>query len=262
MTEFSSYAPGTPCWVDLLSPDMDASTAFYSSVFGWSSEDQFDDDGNRVYVTMKLDGKVVAGIGGQPPGAEGVPPFWNTYVAADDLDATVAAATEAGGSVHMPPMQVMDAGHMAVIADPTGAVFSVWKAGDHFGAEVANVANSWSWNELMTRDIDAALPFYSTVFGWEYEPQDMGDFTYHVIAGGENGGLGGLMTMPAEVPEMVPNHWAVYFLVADTDATAELVSGSGGQVVQPPMDIPGVGRSAVFADSIGGMFQTLQPTDG
>ena len=262
MTEFTSYAPGTPCWVDVMSPDLGASTAFYSAVFGWTGEDRFDDEGNRVYVTLRLDGKVVAGIGGQPPGMGDAPAIWNTYVASDDVAATVAAAEAAGGSVMMPPMQVMGEGHMAIITDPGGAVISVWQAADHIGAEVANVANTWSWNELMTRDLDAALPFYAAVFGWTYDPQDMGDFVYQVIAGGESGGLGGLMPMPADVPDMVPNHWAVYFMVDDTDATAELVRANGGQVVTEPFDIPGVGRSAVFHDPLGGSFQTLQPAMG
>ena len=77
-----------------------------------------------------------------------------------------------------------------------------------------------------------------------------------------SGGLGGLMPMPADVPDMVPNHWAVYFMVDDTDATAELVRASGGQVVTEPFDIPGVGRTAVFHDPHGGSFQTLQPAMG
>ena len=262
MTEFSSYAPGTPCWVDLMSPDVDASTAFYTAVFGWTAEDRFDDEGTRVYVTLRLDGKAVAGIGGQPPGMGEMPAIWNTYVSSDDVAATVARAEAAGGSVMMPPMQVMEEGHMAIIADPTGAAISIWQPGNHFGAEIANVANTWSWNELMTRDLDAALPFYSAVFGWEYEGQDMGDFVYQVIAGGESGGLGGLMPMPPDVPDMVPNYWGVYFMVDDTDATAELVAAHGGQLVNGPMDIPGVGRNAVFHDPLGGNFQTLQPEMG
>lgn len=260
MPEFSAHAPGSPCWVDLMSPDVDASTAFYTAVFGWTADDEHDDEGTRVYVTFRRDGKVVAGLGGQPPGMGEMPPIWNTYVASDDLEATVAAATAAGGSVMMPPMQVMDAGHMAIIADPGGAAISLWKPGEHIGAEVANEPNTWSWSELMTRDLDAALPFYTAVFGWTYDSQDMGPMgAYHVIEGGEYGGWGGLMAMPPDMPDMVPNHWAVYFMAADTDATAALVTGNGGQVVQEPFDIPGVGRTAVFHDPHGGSFQTLQP---
>lgn len=262
MPEFTSHAVGSPCWVDLMSPDVDASKSFYEAVFGWTGDDELDPEGNRVYVTFRLDGKVVAGLGGQPPGTDEMPAIWNTYVCVDDPDETVAAATEAGGSVMMPPMQVMDAGHMAIIADPTGAAISLWKPGEHFGAEVCNEPDTWSWNELMTRDVDAARAFYSAVFGWEYDSMDMGPGgMYHVIRGGEHGGWGGLMAMPAEMPDMVPDHWGVYFTVADTEATSGKVTSNGGHVVQPPMDIPGVGRMTTFHDPQSGSFATLQPAD-
>ncbi|MDH3306427.1 MAG: VOC family protein, partial [Acidimicrobiia bacterium] len=197
MPVFESYPAGTPCWIDLMSPDVDASKSFYQSVFGWDAEDNFDDEGNRIYTQFKQGDHIVAGLGGQAPGMEGMPAFWNTYIASDDVAATAAAVTEAGGTVMMPPMQVMDAGHMAIFADPTGAAFSVWQANEHRGAGIANEPNTWSWNELMSRDIDTAKDFYSAVFGWEYEAMDMGPGgTYHVIKGGEHNGLGGLMAMP------------------------------------------------------------------
>ncbi len=259
MAEFTSHAAGTPSWVDLMSPDVDASKAFYQAVFGWDAEDMFDPDGNQIYTNFRLDGKNVAGLGGQPPGMGEMPAIWNTYIAVDDAAAAADKVTAAGGSVMMPSMQVMEAGHMAVFADPTGAAFSVWQAGEHIGAEVGNIPNTYSWNELMSRDIDTAKDFYAEVFGWTYDTQDMGTGPYHVIAGGSNEGMGGLMGMPAEVPDMVPNHWAVYFMVADTAATIEKVTANGGTVVVPPMDIPGVGRMATVHDPAGGNFSTLQP---
>jgi predicted enzyme related to lactoylglutathione lyase len=259
--EFTFHPPGAPSWVDLMSPDVDGSKTFYTAVFGWDAEDQFDDDGNRVYVMFRLDGKSVAGLGGQPPGMPpGMPAVWNSYVATDDVAATAAEVTDAGGTVVMPPMQVFDSGEMAIFTDPTGATFSVWRAIEHIGAEVGNEPDTYSWNELMTRDIDAALAFYTSVFGWSYEPQDMGPAgTYHVIAGGESGGLGGLMAMPPDVPEQVPNHWGVYFTVADVDATIQAITAGGGQIVNGPMDIPGVGRTATAHDPAGGNFNIMQP---
>jgi predicted enzyme related to lactoylglutathione lyase len=83
--------------------------------------------------------------------------------------------------------------------------------------------------------------------------------TYSVIEGGENGGLGGLMNMPPEVPDVVPNFWAVYFTVADLEATIGAVTDNGGQVVNGPMSIPGVGTMATVHDPLGGAFQVLQP---
>lgn len=262
MPDFASHAAGSPCWVDLMSPDVDASKAFYTSVFGWDAEDQHDDEGNRVYVMFSLDGKSVAGLGGQPPGMGEMPAIWNTYVATDDCAATAAKVQAAGGTVMMPPMAVFDSGEMAIFTDPTGAAFSVWKAGVHIGAEVCNEPNTWSWSELMSRDIDTARAFYAQVFGWTYADQDMGTMIYHVIEGGENQGWGGLMAMPPEVPDMVPNHWSVYFTVADVDATVGAVKAAGGQVVVEPMAIPGVGTTATVHDPAGGNFALMQPEAG
>lgn len=260
MPEFSSHPAGTPNWVDLMSPDVDASKAFYSAVFGWDAEDQHDDDGNRVYVMFSLDGKSVAGLGGQPPGMGNMPPIWNTYIASDDPQATADKVEANGGTVMMPPMQVFDSGSMAIFTDPTGAAFSVWKPGDHKGAEIANEPDTWSWNELLTRDVEAAKSFYSQVFGWTYEGMDMGPMgTYNVVEGGENNGLGGLMAMPPDMPDQVPNHWGVYFTVSDVKTTLDAVREAGGQVVQEPFEAPGVGHIAIAHDPAGGSFSLLQP---
>ncbi len=262
MPTFESYEPGTPCWVDLMSPDPEASKAFYGTVFGWDAEDQFDDDGNRVYVNFLLDGAVVAGMSEQPPPMKGMPALWSTYVCVDDAAAAAQRVEDAGGMVAMPPMQVMDVGHMAVFADPAGAMFSVWQPLAHKGAAVANDPNTWSWNELNTRDIESSLPFYSAVFGWEFDSQDMPMGTYHVIRGGEYGGLGGLMSMPPGVPEQVPNHWMVYFAVTDAAATVEKIQGAGGTIGQEPFAIPGVGTMAVIHDPHMGSFSIMQPEAG
>jgi predicted enzyme related to lactoylglutathione lyase len=260
MTEFDSHPPGTPNWIDLMSPDVDASKAFYAAVFGWDMSDEFDDDGNRIYTMCRVDGKNVAGIGGQPPGMpEGMPPVWNSYVSVADAEATTGAAVGAGGSVMMPPMQVMEAGTMAILSDPTGAAFSIWQPGQHIGIELGNEPNTLTWNELMTRDLDSAKEFYGKVFGWTYDVMEMPTGPYNVIEGGENGGLGALMGMPPDVPEQVPNHWGVYFAVASVDDSIAKVETAGGQVVMPPMDIPGVGRMTVVHDTAGGAFSLMQP---
>ncbi len=260
MAEFSSHPPGRPCWVDLMSPDVDASVAFYKAVFGWDAEDEFDDDGTRVYVSFSLDGKATAGLGGQQPGMEGMPAIWNTYIATDDCAATAEKVTAAGGTVMMPPMQVMAAGEMAIFADPTGAAFSVWKAGEHAGVELGNIANTYSWSELLSRDIETAKTFYSQVFGWEYDVGAMPDGSYNLIKGGDEG-WGGLMAMPAEMPDMVPNHWATYFTVTDLDETLGKVTGAGGSIVVEPFDIPNIGRSATCHDPHGGNFSLMQPVE-
>ncbi|MFV0307700.1 MAG: VOC family protein [Desertimonas sp.] len=258
MSRFTSYPAGSPCWVDLMTPDVDRGKAFYTAVFGWEPVDSVDPTGTVVYTNFMLGGQTVAGMGATAPGMAPMA-IWNTYIATADAAATAAAVTAAGGSVMMPPMAVFDAGTMAVFTDPTGAAFSVWQAGEHVGASVANEADTWSWNELLTRDVESAKAFYTSVFGWSYEDQPMSDGAYTVIAGGDNGGYGGVMSMPPELPDEVPNHWMVYFFVDDVDAVAARVTAAGGTIANGPFDVPGVGRIAVVHDDQNGSFSLMQP---
>ena len=259
MPTFTAYEPGTPCWVDLMTSDVDGAKTFYGALFGWEAEDQRDGD-EIVYTTFTLGGQSVAGLMATPPEAQGMPTVWTSYIAVDDAEAAQRKVEQAGGTVIRPTMQAMTAGHLGVFADPTGAVFATWQPIEHKGADVANEPDTWSWNELVTRDVDAAKDFYASVFGWQYDSMDMGGGSmYHVIAGGEYGGLGGLMQMPAEFPPMVPNHWAVYFMVADLDDRVAKVTSNGGKVVNPPMAVPGVGTMAHVHDPAGGAFAMLRP---
>jgi uncharacterized protein len=253
MPEFTSYSAGTPCWVDLASPDVAASLAFYGPLFGWEGEDQGEEAGH--YTMLKLRGKAVGAVT-PPMGGEGQPPAWTTYVSVDDADATVKAAKAAGGTVFVEPMDVMTVGRMAVMADPSGAVIAIWQPRDFAGAELANETGSLCWNELQTRDTKAAAPFYQAVFGWKPEAfEGMGEYT--VFNAGDRG-IGGMMPMPAEVPPQVPPHWLVYFAVDDCDATVAQATGLGGATMVPPMDIP-PGRFSVLADPHGAVFAVIKP---
>lgn len=262
MVTRTSYEHGTPSWIDLMTPDVDGARAFYGGLFGWTADETTDDDGALLYVNLRKDGKLVAGLGEQPPEMAGMPPVWSTYVAVDNVDDVLEKVPAAGGTVMMPGMDVMeDVGRMAIFHDPTGAVIGLWQAGTHLGAERVNEPDTWFWNELLTRDVDTAKAFYSAVFDWDWNGMDMGPMgTYHVVAGGESDGLAGMMAMPAEMPEQVPNHWMIYVMVADADATAARAVELGGQVVQPPFDTP-VGRQAVLHDPAGGSFSIMQPAD-
>ncbi|HKJ56540.1 MAG TPA: VOC family protein [Nitriliruptoraceae bacterium] len=261
MATRTHYDAGTPCWIDLSTPDVDAAKEFYSSLFGWSSEDVFDDDGVRIYTNFTRDGKVLAGMAQHQPEMDGMPAMWNTYVATEDVAATAAAVAGAGGQVMLPPMEVMTEGSMAVFADPTGAVVSVWQAADHIGAQIVNEPGAWSWNELMTRDLDAARAFYDAVFGWQTDAMDMGDMgTYHVVRGGKEG-IAGMMAMPDDMPAQVPNHWGIYILVDDAQAVVTRVTELGGTVAFGP-ESSAVGVLATLHDPQGGSFSVMQaPTE-
>ena len=161
MGKRSSYEQGTFSWVDLATPDAAAAKEFYGKLFGWSFEDvPVGDDG--VYVMASVDGANVGAISQ----AEG-PPRWNSYITVDDVDAMTEKADEAGATVHSKPFDVMDAGRMSVIQDPSGGVVSLWQAKDTHGAEVVNVHGALTWNDLMTYDVGEAAEFYAELLGWE-----------------------------------------------------------------------------------------------
>src|SRR5688500_6321838 len=158
MLERDGYPAGVPCWIDTAQPDVDAAVDFYRGLFGWDFEDRMPADAPGHYFVAKLRGRDVAAVGSQPEGAP-PDPVWNTYVWVDDADATAAKGCDAGGAVLTELFDVLDAGRMAVCADPVGAVFCLWQAGTHRGAQIVNEPNSWNWSDLNTRDVAGAKAF-------------------------------------------------------------------------------------------------------
>jgi len=253
--EMTSYQPGTPSWVDIGVPDMDAAVAFYGALFGWEFTEGAEETGG--YRQALLNGKSVAGFG---PKMDPGPPFWATYIATDDADAVAAKVTDAGGQVVVPPMDVMDFGRMAVFTDDTGAFFSVWQAGSHPGAELVNEPNTLTWNELNTRNAEEAKAFYGAVFGWTSETSESPMMTYtEWFRDGDV--IGGMMHMGPQFPAEVPNNWLVYFAVEDTDAAVAKVTELGGSVMMQPMTIE-AGRFAVVGDAAGAPFAVITLAPG
>jgi predicted enzyme related to lactoylglutathione lyase len=255
MSETTSYAPGTPCWVDLGSPDLDASIEFYGTLFGWDVPASENAEQTGGYRQAMLRGKPVAGM--MPLMQEGQPPAWSTYVSVADAAVVADKVRDAGGAVIAEPMEVLDLGKMAVFTDPTGAFFGVWQPGSFVGAEVVNEPGALSWNELNARDLGAAKEFYGAIFGWTFEDQDMGAAgSYTTINLGGNP-VGGILSMTERgVPAEVPPHWQLYFAVEDTDAMVERAKQGGGSVMVEPIDVP-VGRFAILTDPHGASFAVI-----
>ena len=255
--EMTSYEPGVPSWIDLGTPDIEKAAAFYSGLFGWNCPEGPEEAGG--YRVCDIGGKLVAGLGPQQnPG----PPVWSVYVNVASADDTSAAVTANGGQVFVPPMDVMDAGRMAVFADPVGAVFSVWQPGIHPGAQLVNEPGTFSWAELVTTDVAASKAFYGAVFGWgaETHGDGPGAYTEWKVSGRS---ISGMMEKPPMMPAEVPPHWGVYFSVNGTEDAVARVTQLGGAVVSPPMDVE-PGRFAVVADPAGAVFNviTLNPDVG
>lgn len=246
--------PGAPCWIDLSSSDPAGSRAFYGALLGWTATEPDEQFGG--YAQFLREGAPVAGVMATGPG--GVPDVWTVYLASQDADKTVAAATAAGASALVPPMPVADLGTMAVLAGPDGAVVGVWQAGTFDGFGVLAEAGAPSWFELHTRDYERAVGFYRDVFGWDTEvASDAPEFRYTTLGRGADQAAG-VMDSTAFLPEGTPAHWTVYFGVADADATVARVGELGGTVVTPPEDTP-YGRLATVTDPSGAVFRLIAP---
>ena len=269
MTERDRYIPGVPCWVDTSQPDPEAAVQFYSGLFGWEFEDVMPPGADGSYFIGRMRGGDVAAVGSITNDAEPVA-VWNTYIWSDSVDAVASLVAGAGGGVLAEPFDVMDAGRMAVFADPEGAVFNVWQAKQHRGAQIVNEPGSLNFNGLNTRDPEAAKRFYGQVFGWQtlaigggFEAWTLRAYGDHLAldrptirqemvdmgAPGFEDVVATLNAIGDEQPD-TPAHWSVTFAVADADATAEKAQELGGKVVMAPFDAPWV-RTTVIADPQG-----------
>lgn len=257
MPKFEKYAQATPSYVELSAPDPAAGAAFYADLFGWTIAEMPlpEEAGGGVYRQGQLQGDTVSGIGGQMPGMEGHPAFWAVYLTVDDIDAAAAKVEGAGGKVEAPPFDVMDAGRMAAIQDPTGARVNLWQPGTSIGTERANEPGTPIWNELISPDVPSALKFYADVVGLGADVMEMPDGDYTTITNVNGDVVGGAM---APMMEGIPPHWNVYFNVEDADASGAKAVDLGGKVVAPNFDVAGVGRMGFYADPQGAMFAVMQ----
>jgi predicted enzyme related to lactoylglutathione lyase len=246
MGERTSHTPGTFSWTDLATPDLEGAHAFYVDLFGWEHED-FAIAGGGVYRMYRENGKDVAAASAAQ---EGQHPAWLSYVTVEDVDAAAQRAGELGATVMLEPFDVMDAGRMALLQDPTGAVFAVWQAKDNIGAGLVNGPGRLTLNQLNTSDPERAQQFYADLFGWRSERMAEGDRPYWGLYNGET--VNGGMTNLPEGAEM-PSHWLVYFGTADIDAANDRITASGGTVIVPKMPVPG-GEILVAQDPQGAIF--------
>ena len=241
MGERTSHAPGTFSWAELATSDSDAAKAFYTQLFGWTYDDRpIPDDG--VYSMALKDGKVAAALFS----SAGRPPHWNCYVTVESAQDAAKLAEQHGATVVADAFDVMDAGRMAVVTDPTGATLSLWEPGTSIGAEVVNTPGSMTWNDLITADPEQAAAFYEQLFGWTTEAvPDAGG--YRLIKNGDrsNGGI-----MPRGD---YPPSWLPYFGHEDVARLHATIGELGGRAFTDVMPMP-QGSVAVFADPQGAAF--------
>jgi uncharacterized protein len=274
MPERDGYIPGVPCWVDTSQPEPEAALDFYQELFGWEFENVLPPDSPGKYFIARIRGRDVAAVGSVPEGAPSEA-MWNTYIWVESADETASKVRDAGGSVVTEPFDVMGSGRMAVFSDPEGAVFCVWQANEHKGAQIVNEHGSLNFNDLNTRDPEGAKRFYGAVFGWTtlelpggfemWTLPGYGDYLEREVnpdirklteeAGGPKGFedvVASIVPLGDDQPD-TPPHWGVTFAVENADTIAEKAAALGGKVILPPMDAPWV-RMTVIADPQGAIF--------
>ncbi|HVA06136.1 MAG TPA: VOC family protein [Acidimicrobiales bacterium] len=248
---------GSPCWADLWTSDVEGSCRFYADLFGWEAQEPSPEFGG--YFMFTRGGVPVAGgmgdMGDMP--AQNV---WKIYLQTDDIAKTLETAESEGAEVNAPAMAVADLGTQAVLVDPTGAHLGTWQPGTFPGFTVFEEHGAPGWCELFTRDHARAVAFYRSVFHWETDTvADSDEFRYTTMRNpqGDND-LAGIMDASAWLPDGVPAHWSIYWMVDDVDAAVARTTSLGGSVVAGAENTP-YGILATVTDPSGAQFKLRTP---
>jgi predicted enzyme related to lactoylglutathione lyase len=260
MSERTEYAPGEFCWTSLATTDVDGAKAFYGELLGvdWEPAPGVAEE-TGGYGFFVRDGKQIAGMG--PTQQEGQPSAWSSYIKVEDADATAETVEGAGGQVVFGPVDLPnESGRVAMLQDPTGAIVWINQQQEHPGAQLVNEPGTWTWNNLMTRDLDGAQEFYGQLFGWkalhnEEAPPNV--LMWQVEGQRWPEGLGGLMGISDDLPADMPAHWQVYFIVENADEAIRLAESKGAKLGFGPIDVP-VGRLATLVDPQGAVVSIFE----
>lgn len=245
MGQVEDYPHGTFCWVELGTTDPAAAKAFYSALLGWKYADV------PGYTLSRVDGKDVAGLHSHQEQPESRS-HWESSIAVDDVDVTMSSARKLGATIELEPFEIPGAARMAVIAEPSGARVNLWQAAGFAGARLVNEPGAWTWNDLATRDPDAASAFHEGMFGWSFREVAPG---YWSISKGDLL-IGGMRSMDTDPPE-TPPHWMPYFVADDLDRAGAEVERLGGRILVPVREVPS-GRFLVFSDPSGAFAGLLE----
>jgi predicted enzyme related to lactoylglutathione lyase len=250
-TRHGPWPTGTPGWADIVVPDLAVARAFYGPLLGWRFEVR---DGRTQAF---LDDRRVVGLAEFVGHTLPVQPAWCVYLATDDLPATAAAVTDAGGRVVVAPRRVPGLGEVALATDPAGAVFGLWEPVGHTGWDVAAEAGAVVWSEVMVHDQPRALAFYRRVFGYTVDDLSAAGFAYAAVQL-DDAAVAGVGGYSAQAGADAPAAWTVYFGVRDADLAVARVVELGGRVLSPPADST-FGRIAIVAGPFGEVFALMGP---
>jgi predicted enzyme related to lactoylglutathione lyase len=260
MPTIQHHTAGTFCWWELGSSDLEAAWKFYHTLFRWEKRDQLMGP-EQVYRICVLEGQDVGAMyqldSSQPEPKVG--PGWLPYVAVKSADESARLIAAAGGTLLVPPFDVMESGRMALFDDSEGARLAIWEPRQHGGADIVREVGTVCWNELAARNAERARRFYSSALGWKPELKSLGpagDYTYWGVRG-EPKSFAGMLEMSAEWGDIPPS-WMTYIKVGDCDEIAAAARSAGGKVMMGPFEAPGVGRVAMLEDPTGGRFSVIR----
>jgi uncharacterized protein len=245
-------------WYDQMSLDMEGSGAFYKKVVGWTLAPNEMND--QPYTVLKAGDTMVGGLMPIPEDAAkmGARPAWMGYIAVDDVDAWAGKVKAAGGSIYRPPSDIPNIGRFAVMGDPHGAAFIIFKgSADMAPTHDPSKSEHFGWRELHAGDRETDFAFYSGLFGWtKADTFDMGPMGLYQLFNIDGAMAGGMMT---KTPQMPMPHWLYYINVEAADAAAARVKAGGGQVLNGPHQVPGGQWALQALDPQGAMFGLLAP---
>ena len=249
---------GSFVWYEYMAADAKAAADFYARVVGWSAKDA--GMSGLPYTLFAVGSMAVGGLMALPEEARrmGARPGWLGYVGVPDVDAYAAKLVAAGGRVHRAAADIPGVGRFAVVADPQGAGFVLFKGGpeeDPRPPLADDAVGNVGWRELRAVDIDRAFAFYSGLFGWrKTRAADMGPMGAYQVFETAGGQAGGMMAKTAETPAPF---WLFYFNVEAIDAAAKRIVAAGGRLLAGPREVPGGGWVARGVDPQGAEFALL-----
>lgn len=261
---------GNPCWYELTTGQGDLAAAgdFYAKVLGWSVADL--GMPGFTYHLARAGENMVAGLMEMPEDVAGRPPFWMIYFAVDDCDQAVKDAVAAGATVHSEPQDIPNTGRFALLADPQGAAFGLLQpdlsdmtpdqiakaeAGDGSAFDQSKAGHG-NWNELMTSNSNAALAFYTGLFGWTKSTEvPMGEMGIYQLVAHKGKDIGAIQ------PSDQSPAWLPYFGANGVEAAMARITQNGGTVKHGPQEVPGGAFIAIAEDPQGAAFAIVGPKE-
>lgn len=257
MAVITKFDPGFFCWAELATTDAARAGAFYTQLFGWQMQ-ELPSDGELPYLLFsKEQTPVCAMYEIDEESAIETPPYWQSFIAVEEIDAVCARAAELGGEVVMDPFEIGEEGKMALIEDPEGAFVALWESMAPRSVRMRE-ANTLGWNELYVFEPKNATPFYEALFGWESQSDTAceGEYCYTHFRKGDEA-VGGMIEIQEEWEGVIP-HWAIYIQVEDLDTTLDRLEELGGTIASDIMSAEGVGDFVVVTDPLGAHFLLVE----